>query len=99
MAQPLHPGATFGRGVLRARHLRGWTQKELASRLTGTIAGTSFTPDWVREGVSHMERGRANPTAATMALYARALGVSIGTLWSLGESPEEPDSFPPATST
>lgn len=65
----------LGRHVCRLRRARGWTQKDLASR-----AGISKT------SVEALEAGRA-PALRTLRAIARALGLRVGALFELLDSP------------
>jgi DNA-binding XRE family transcriptional regulator len=61
---------TFGERLLRLRHEQSLSQDGLAA-LTGLA----------RQTVSNCEDGRPGVTAHTVALLARALGVSMQRLW------------------
>ncbi|MBQ4333945.1 MAG: helix-turn-helix transcriptional regulator [Myxococcaceae bacterium] len=66
----------FGRNLLRFRHARGWTQRELAMR-----ANLS------RITIEGIERGaRVNPDSRTVYLLAEALQVQPGDLWNISDT-------------
>ena len=65
-----------GKEIRRLREARGWSQAKLA----GTSGmGTS--------GISQIETGARNPSAATLSKIADALGVEVRDLFPLGQAP------------
>jgi transcriptional regulator with XRE-family HTH domain len=67
---------TVGQEIRRLREKKGWSQAKL-----GVLAGTGPS------GISQIETGRRNPSAATLARIAKALGVEVRDLFPLGQAP------------
>jgi transcriptional regulator with XRE-family HTH domain len=65
-----------GREIRRLREARGWSQAKLAG---DTGMGVS--------GISQIETGARNPSAATLWKIAGALGVEVGDLFPKAQSP------------
>jgi transcriptional regulator with XRE-family HTH domain len=65
-----------GKEIRRLREARGWSQAKLAG---ASNMGTS--------GISQIETGARNPSAATLSKIAEALGVEIRDLFPLGQAP------------
>lgn len=65
-----------GREIRRLREARGWSQAKLAG---DTGMGVS--------GISQIETGARNPSAATLWKIAGALGVEVGALFPKAQSP------------
>jgi len=78
---------TVGQEIKRLREKKGWSQAKL-----GVLAGTGPS------GISQIETGRRNPSAATLERIARALGVEVRDLFPLGQVPlfQEPPEQEPA---
>jgi transcriptional regulator with XRE-family HTH domain len=68
--------AELGQQIRRLREEKGWTQAELA-----VYAGMGGS------GLSHIETGRRNPSAATLQKIAEALDVGVGDLYPKGQEP------------
>ncbi len=68
----------IGWNVQRLRKDRGLSQEELALRIE-TVA---------QSYVSFLEGGRRNPTAVTLYLIAKSLGVGVGALFDETEAPK-----------
>jgi transcriptional regulator with XRE-family HTH domain len=67
---------TVGKVIRQMREERGWSQAKL-----GVLSGTGPS------GISQIETGRRNPSAATLERIAKALGVEIRDLFPLGQAP------------
>jgi transcriptional regulator with XRE-family HTH domain len=67
---------TVGQEIRRLREKKGWSQAKL-----GVLAGTGPS------GISQIETGRRNPSAATLERIAKALGVEVRDLFPLGQAP------------
>jgi transcriptional regulator with XRE-family HTH domain len=67
---------TVGQEIRRLREERGWSQAKL-----GVLSGTGPS------GISQIETGRRNPSAATLQRIAEALGVGIADLFPKGQAP------------
>jgi transcriptional regulator with XRE-family HTH domain len=65
-----------GQEIRRAREAKGWSQAKLAA-----------AADMAVSGVSQIETGARNPSAATLAKIANALGVEVADLFPKGQSP------------
>jgi transcriptional regulator with XRE-family HTH domain len=65
-----------GREIRRLREARGWSQAKLAG---DTGMGVS--------GISQIETGARNPSAATLWKFAGALGVEVGDLFPKAQNP------------
>jgi transcriptional regulator with XRE-family HTH domain len=65
-----------GKEIRRLREARGWSQAKLAG---ASDMGTS--------GISQIETGARNPSAATLSKIAEALGVEVRDLFPLGQAP------------
>lgn len=65
-----------GEEVKRLRQAKGWTQEQLA-----VYAGSS------QPTVNLLEAGKRNPSAATLAKIAGALGVEVGDFFPKGQPP------------
>jgi transcriptional regulator with XRE-family HTH domain len=73
-----------GKEIRRLREARGWSQAKLAG---ASDMGTS--------GISQIETGARNPSAATLSKIAEALGVEVRDLFPLGQAPLPLDDAPP----
>jgi transcriptional regulator with XRE-family HTH domain len=67
---------TVGQEIRRQREAKGWSQAKL-----GVLAGTGPS------GISQIETGRRNPSAATLQRIAEALGVEVRDLFPLEQAP------------
>lgn len=67
---------TVGKVIRQMREERGWSQAKL-----GVLSGTGPS------GISQIETGRRNPSAATLERIAKALGVEVRDLFPLGQAP------------
>jgi transcriptional regulator with XRE-family HTH domain len=67
---------TVGQEIRRQREERGWSQAKL-----GVLSGTGPS------GISQIETGRRNPSAATLQRIAEALDVGIADLFPKGQAP------------
>lgn len=67
---------TVGQEVRRRREAKGWSQAKL-----GVLSGTGPS------GISQIETGRRNPSAATLQRIAEALEVEVRDLFPLGQPP------------
>ena len=67
---------TVGQEIRRLREKKEWSQAKL-----GVLAGTGPS------GISQIETGRRNPSAATLERIAKALGVEVRDLFPLGQAP------------
>src|SRR5919112_6611603 len=65
-----------GKEIRRLREARGWSQAKLAG---ASDMGTS--------GISQIETGARNPSAATLSKIAEALGVEVRDLFPLEQAP------------
>src|SRR3954447_17220952 len=65
-----------GKEIRRLREARGWSQAKLAG---ASGMGTS--------GISQIETGARNPSAATLSKIADALGVEVRDLFPLDQAP------------
>src|SRR4051794_23478409 len=65
-----------GKEIRRLRETRGWSQAKLAG---ASGMGTS--------GISQIETGARNPSAATLSKIAEALGVEVRDLFPLDQAP------------
>jgi len=72
-----------GKEIRRLREARGWSQAKLAG---ASDMGTS--------GISQIETGARNPSAATLSKIAEALGVEVRDLFPLGQAPLPLDDAP-----
>jgi transcriptional regulator with XRE-family HTH domain len=72
-----------GKEIRRLREARGWSQAKLAG---ASDMGTS--------GISQIETGARNPSAATLSKIAEALGVEVRDLFPLGQAPLPLDNAP-----
>lgn len=72
-----------GKEIRRLREARGWSQAKLAG---DSDMGTS--------GISQIETGARNPSAATLSKIAEALGVEVRDLFPLGQAPLPLDDAP-----
>lgn len=81
MARPMQPQPALGAAIRELRAKTGLSQEELAHR-SGVTTGT----------FSVIERGRSNPTWATVKSIAEALGVSVGELAALADRHEHSQS-------
>jgi transcriptional regulator with XRE-family HTH domain len=70
---------TVGQEIRRLREEKGWSQAKL-----GVVSGTGPS------GISQIETGRRNPSAATLQRIAEALGVEVRDLFPLAQAPLEP---------
>jgi len=75
MAIRSEPQPALGRAIRKARQERGLSQEALA-------AAADLHPTWI----SHLESGRKNPTWATVARIAGALGMSVSELAAQAEA-------------
>lgn len=80
---------TVGQEIRRLREEKGWSQAKL-----GVLAGTGPS------GISQIETGRRNPSAATLQRIAEALSVGVGELYPKAEPrlPLDDDYQPPQLS-
>jgi transcriptional regulator with XRE-family HTH domain len=67
---------TVGQVIRQMREERGWSQAKL-----GVLSGNGPS------GISQIETGRRNPSAATLERIAKALGVEVRDLFPLGQTP------------
>ena len=72
--------------VRRQRLRRRWTQETLAEK-------AALEPRYIQT----IESGRANPSAAVLAVLAAALGVRVGELFRPAKLQPRPTGRPPAT--
>jgi transcriptional regulator with XRE-family HTH domain len=74
---PANGGAmTVGQVIRQMREERGWSQAKL-----GVLSGTGPS------GISQIETGRRNPSAATLERIAKALEVEVRELFPLAQAP------------
>lgn len=74
---------TVGQEIRRRREEKGWSQAKL-----GVLSGTGPS------GISQIETGRRNPSAATLQRIAEALGVEVRDLFPLAQPPlPEPQDY------
>jgi len=78
------PPSTFGRAISEARRAKGWSQKELATRILKED-GQPITPQYLND----IERDRRNPSSEHMVQqFAAVLDQSIDYLsWLVGKLP------------
>jgi len=78
------PPSTFGRAISEARRAKGWSQKELATRVLKED-GQPITPQYLND----IERDRRNPSSEHMVQqFAAVLGQSTDYLsWLVGKLP------------
>ena len=67
---------TVGQVIRQMREERGWSQAKL-----GVLSGTGPS------GISQIETGRRNPSAATLERIAKALEVEVRELFPLAQAP------------
>lgn len=67
---------TVGQEIRRRREEKGWSQAKL-----GVLSGTGPS------GISQIETGRRNPSAATLQRIAEALGAEVRDLFPLEQAP------------
>lgn len=73
---------TVGQVIRQMREARGWSQAKL-----GVLSGNGPS------GISQIETGRRNPSAATLERISEALGVEVGDLFPKGPSSSPEPSF------